>query len=142
MDIVAPHKMSKEDIERSVDDAKRYEEEDKKIRERVETRNSAESLVYTADKTLEEYKDKIPKDVYDKIESAKKELDESVKKEDYEGMKSKMEDLKKALEEVGSSIYKGGPQGSGEGQGAGGGTGTDEDTGQGGTTDADFKVEK
>jgi len=142
MDIVAPHKMSKEDIERSVDDAKRYEEEDKKIRERVETRNSAESLVYTADKTLEEYKDKIPKDVYDKIESAKKELDESVKKEDYEGMKSKMEDLKKALEEVGGSIYKGGPQGSGEGQGAGGGTGTDEDAGQGGTTDADFKVEK
>jgi len=142
MDIVAPHKMSKEDIERSVEDAKRYEEEDKKIRERVETRNSAESLVYTADKTLEEYKDKIPKDVYDKIESAKKELDESVKKEDYEGMKSKMEDLKKALEEVGGSIYKGGPQGSGEGQGAGGGTGTDEDAGQGGTTDADFKVEK
>ena len=142
MDIVAPHKMSKEDIERSVEDAKRYEEEDKKIRERVETRNSAESLVYTADKTLEEYKDKIPKDVYDKIESAKKELDESVKKEDYEGMKSKMEDLKKALEEVGGSIYKGGPQGSGERQGAGGGTGTDEDAGQGGTTDADFKVEK
>jgi molecular chaperone DnaK len=142
MDIVAPHKMSKEDIERSVGDAKKYEEEDKKIRERVETRNSAESLVYTADKTLEEYKDKIPKDVYDKIESAKKELDESVKKEDYEGMKSKMEDLKKALEEVGGSIYKGGPQGSGEGQGAGGGTGTDEDAGQGGTTDADFKVEK
>jgi len=142
MDIVAPHKMSKEDIERSVEDAKRYEEEDKKIRERVETRNSAESLVYTADKTLEEYKDKIPKDVYDKIESAKKELDESVKKEDYEGMKSKMEDLKKALEEVGGSIYKGGPQGSGERQGAGGGTGTDEGAGQGGTTDADFKVEK
>jgi molecular chaperone DnaK len=142
MDIVAPHKMSKEDIERSVGDAKKYEEEDKKIRERVETRNSAESLVYTADKTLEEYKDKIPKDVYDKIESAKKELDESVKKEDYEGMKSKMEDLKKALEEVGSSIYKGGPQGSGEEQGAGGGTGTDGDAGQGGTTDADFKVEK
>ncbi|MGC8479004.1 MAG: Hsp70 family protein, partial [Candidatus Micrarchaeia archaeon] len=141
MDIVAPHKMHKEDIEKSVEEAKRYEEEDKKIREQIETKNSAESLVYTAQKTLEEYKDKIPKEIHDKIEGASKELDEAVKKEDYAGMKEKMDNLKKVLEEVGSSIYKGGTQ---DNTGMGGGnseSGSSESSG-GSTTDADFKVEK
>ncbi len=142
MDIVAPHKMHKEDIEKSVEEAKRYEEEDKKIREQVETKNSAESLVYTAQKTLEEYKDKIPKEVYNKIENASKELDETVKKEDYEGMKEKIDVLKKALEEVGNSIYKGGAQENpGNSSGEEGGK-NDEGAGSGNTTDADFKVEK
>ncbi|MEM3827412.1 MAG: molecular chaperone DnaK [Candidatus Micrarchaeaceae archaeon] len=141
MDIVAPHKMSKEEIEKSVNDAKRYEEEDKRIREQIETKNNAESLVYTADKTLEEYKDKIPKDVYEKIESAKKELAEAVKKEDYESIKPKMEELKKTLEEVGGSIYK---QGGGEANSSGDAGSGDEGGAEGPktATDADFKVEK
>ncbi len=72
MDIVAPHKMSKEEIEKMANDAKAHEEEDKKIRENIELKNGAESLVYTTEKSLEDYKDKIPAEVKEKIEGAKK----------------------------------------------------------------------
>ncbi|MCL4373866.1 MAG: molecular chaperone DnaK [Candidatus Marsarchaeota archaeon] len=143
MDIVAPHKMSKEEIDKKMEDAKRFEEEDKKIREQIEIRNGAESMVYTAERTLEEYKDKIPSDIKEKVENAKKELDELIKGDDFEKIKAKTEELKSALEEVGGSIYKGSAAGQG------GGAGSDIGDGQGaqsggdaGATDADFKVQK
>ncbi|MEM3876580.1 MAG: molecular chaperone DnaK [Candidatus Micrarchaeaceae archaeon] len=140
MDIIAPHKMSKEDIDKKMDEWKKYEEEDKKIKENIETKNGAESLIYTTESTLQEYKDKIPKDVYDRINGIKEDLEKAVKAEDYEGMKSKSEELGKALQEIGSSMYKGA-------QGQGGSQGPGPDTGQGGSdegsgaADADFKVE-
>ncbi|MCL5442402.1 MAG: molecular chaperone DnaK [Candidatus Marsarchaeota archaeon] len=140
MDIIAPHKMSKEDIDKKMDEWKKYEDEDKKIKENIETKNGAESLIYTTESTLREYKDKIPKDVYDRINGIKEDLEKAVKAEDYEGMKSKSEDLGKALQEIGSSMYKGA-------QGQGGSQGPGPDAGQGGNdegsgaADADFKVE-
>ncbi|MGC8538091.1 MAG: molecular chaperone DnaK [Candidatus Micrarchaeia archaeon] len=140
MDIIAPHKMSKEDIDKKMDEWKKYEDEDKKIKENIEAKNGAESLIYTTESTLREYKDKIPKDVYDKINSIKEDLEKAVKAEDYEGMKSKSEELGKALQEIGSSMYKGA-------QGQGGSQGPGPDAGQGGNdegsgdADADFKVE-
>ncbi len=113
MDIVAPNKISKDKIEKMAEDAKSHEEEDKKIRENIETRNGAESMVYTTEKSLEEFKDKIPDDVKDKINSAKKELEEALKGEDYEKIKEKSEALQKTLEEIGASMYKGaGPEDS------------------------------
>ncbi|MEM0149432.1 MAG: molecular chaperone DnaK [Candidatus Micrarchaeaceae archaeon] len=145
MDIIAPHKMSKDDIDKKMDEWKKYEEEDKKIKENIETKNNAESLVYTAENTVNEYKDKIPKDVYDKINGIKEELEKAVKAEDYEGMKSKSEELGKALQEIGSSMYKGSQnQGGNQGPGAGPNpnSGADDEDGEGsGAADTDFKVE-
>jgi len=148
MDIVAPHKMSKEEIDRKMDEAKRFEEEDKKTREQIEIKNSAESMVYTAERSLDEYKDKISSDIKDKIERIKGELEELLKGSDFESIKSKTEELKSALEEIGSAIYKG-SQGQGEGGAQGeGGTGNESQPGSGNTpdggdaSDADFKVQK
>jgi molecular chaperone DnaK len=118
MDIVAPHKMSKDEIEKMSNDAKAHEEEDKKIRENIELKNGAESLVYTTEKSLEDYKDKIPAEVKEKIEGAKKDLEEVLKGEDFAKIKEKTEALQKVLEEIGASMYKGkGPEGN-AGQGA------------------------
>lgn len=139
MDIVAPNKMGKDDIEKKIEDAKKYEEEDNKLREQVETKNTAEALVYTTESTLEEYKEKVPKEVVDKINEAKSALQEALKGEDYDAIKEKSEALKNALEEIGASIYKGGPE-AGAGPGAGSGAG--EEPSDGSATDADFKVEK
>jgi molecular chaperone DnaK len=147
MDIVAPNKMSKDDIEKKMEDAKKYEEQDKTLREQIETKNGAESLVYTTESTLDEYTDKVPKEVVEKINDAKKALQDALKGEDYGAIKEKTEDLKKALEEIGASIYKSGGSGaegaSGEGGGdSGGGSsgyGTPDDSS---ATDADFKVKK
>ncbi len=117
MDIVAPHKMSKEEIEKMANDAKAHEEEDKKIRENIELKNGAESLVYTTEKSLEDYKDKIPAEVKEKIEGAKKDLEEVLKGEDFAKIKERVEALQKVLEEIGASMYKGSGPGGSAGQG-------------------------
>ena len=137
MDIVAPNKMSKDEIEKKIKDAQQFEEQDARLKEQVETKNSAEAMVYTTEKTLEEYKDKVPKEVYDKINDAKEELKNALKGEDMNEIKRKTEDLSKALQEIGANMYKG------AGQEAGGGPGPDgSEGGPGGATDADYKVEK
>lgn len=136
MDIVAPHKMSKEDIERMSEDAKTHEEEDKKIRENIDTKNSAESMVYTTERSLEEFKDKIPADLKEKIEAAKKEVEEALKGEDYNKIREKSEELQKTLEEIGASMYKGTGPNDQQGQP---GPGNEGDAASG-AADADFKV--
>lgn len=119
MDIVAPNKMNKDDIERMSKDAQAHEEEDKRIRENIDIKNSAESLVYTAERALDDYKDKIPSEVKDKVESAKKELEEALKGEDYSAIQQKSSELQKTLEEIGSSMYKGSGPGSQQGPDSG-----------------------
>ncbi|MDE1868367.1 MAG: molecular chaperone DnaK [Candidatus Micrarchaeota archaeon] len=139
MDIVAPNKMSKDDIDKKVQDAQQYEEEDKKIREQIETKNSAESLVYTVEKTLDEYKDKVPKEIQDQINSAKAELQEALKTDDYDKIKEKMDALAKKLQEIGTSMYKDAGAAGQPGQEQGP---TDQQQGPSdpNATDADFKV--
>ncbi len=137
MDIVAPHKMAQSDIDKKMKEAEQFEEQDKVIREQVELKNNAESLIYATERSLEDYKDKVPKDVVTKINDAKGALQESVNKEDYEAIKTNMEQLKSALEEIGGKIYGNQEQGEGAG-GAGPGPGPD----GAGSQDAEFKVEK
>jgi len=144
MDIMAPNKMNKADIESKVEDAKKYEEEDKKIRENVETKNSGEATVYAAEKALEDYKAKVPADVAEKVEAAKKELEEALKGEDYDAMKDKTDNLVRAMEEIGKSIYGqggAGAQGAPE-QGAEAGAAPGGEGGDPSATDADFTVKK
>ena len=139
MDIVAPHKMNKDEIEKKMEDAKMYEEQDKKLREQIESKNNAESMVYTADHMLEEYKDKIKKEDAEKIDAAKSELQDAIKKEDYDSIKNAMGKLQKVLGDVGSELYKGN---EGAQQGApDSGSGKDQGNGDS-TADTDFKVEK
>ena len=138
MDIVAPHKMNKEDIDRKIKEAGEYEEQDKKLREQIETKNLAESLVYTAEHTLDEYKDKISREVSETVKKAKDDLENAIKSDDYDGIKEKTEHLKKALEEIGASMYK--ESGAGPSEEAGDKS-SDDGGAEGNTTDADFKVE-
>ena len=113
MDIVAPHKMSKEEIEKKINESKAHEEEDRKTRERVETKNAAEGLIYATEKSLEEYKDKITLDIKSRIEGAKKELEAAIKKSDLDAIRLKSEELSKALQEIGTGMYKN-PGGEGQ----------------------------
>ena len=154
MDIVAPHKMNKEDIEKKIDEAKRFEEEDKKVRELIDARNVAESLIYSAEKSMEEFGQKVPKEVSEKVAASKASLEDAIKSEDVQQIKAKTDALSKALQEIGSSMYKDqqggaqqGPQGGPEGdQGSqdqqGGNPGDQGNQGDPGATDADFKVKK
>jgi molecular chaperone DnaK len=144
MRVVAPNKMTREDIDKKVKDAERYAEEDKKLMERIELKNNAESLIYTAEKTLKENESKISKETREEIEKAKTELKETMEKEDASelAITESFEKLKQALEKAGTQIY-GQSQGANPDYGqAPGPGGNDPSNSDPNTADADFKVEK
>ncbi len=111
MQVIAKNKMSKDDIEKKMKEAEQYAEEDKKTLENIQVKNEAESTLYTTEKTLKDYKEKMPKEVYDKVEAARNELDMSLKGDDYAKMKEKLDALKEALQSVGGSMYGAGAGG-------------------------------
>ncbi len=121
--------MSKEDVEKAVQEAEQYAAEDKKKRESVEVRNGADQMVYQCEKTLEELGDKV--DAADKsdLEAKIADLKEALKGEDIDAIKAKQEDLMKAFYAISEKIYKAnapegaapGPDAPADGQAADGG---------------------
>ncbi|MEM4554662.1 MAG: molecular chaperone DnaK [Candidatus Anstonellaceae archaeon] len=111
MQIIAPHKMDKAEIEAKMREAEKFAEQDRRAREEAELKNEAESLAYTAEKTLSEFSDKIEASLKEKVKKAAEEVREALKKNDIAAIKSSMENLKKALQEAGGSIYRGSSSG-------------------------------
>jgi len=107
MTISAPHKLDKGDIDKMIKQAEEFAESDKKLHEEVETRNEADSMVYTSRKTLEEFKDKLPADVREKIEKKIQELEEAIKAGAHDDIKAKLSELKKTIQEIGAKVYEG-----------------------------------
>ena len=99
--------MSKDDIDKAVKEAEQYAEEDKKRRESVDTRNSAEQMAYQAEQTMNELSDKISADeksaVQEKIDAVK----EALKGEDIEAIKKAQEELTNKLYEISAKAYEG-----------------------------------
>lgn len=104
--ITASTKLPEREIEKMVEDAKKYEEEDKKRKQEAELRNNAESIVYMTEKTMSELGDKFPKEQKDRVEEKLKALKESLKGKDSEKIKKDMEALSKTVQEAGASIYQ------------------------------------
>ncbi|MEM0074030.1 MAG: molecular chaperone DnaK [Thermoplasmatales archaeon] len=116
--ITSSTKLSKEEIERMKQEAKKYEEEDRKKKEEIETLNNAESLAYSTERTLNEYGDKIPKEIKDGINSKLKDLKESIEKKDMSTIKERMDSLSKEIQKIGEYIYKNVSEGTSQGQSA------------------------
>jgi len=144
MQVIAPNKMSKEEIDKKVKEAEQYSEEDKKIRENIEAKNAAETLVYTSQKFLKDNKDKIPNEEAENANKVIEELNNAIKSEDYDKIKEKSDELKSIMEHIGEGMYKSSSAGQAGGPGSSGDTGpSSNDYGpEGGTADADFKVNK
>ncbi|MFQ6135393.1 MAG: Hsp70 family protein, partial [Nitrososphaerales archaeon] len=104
--ITASTKLSEEEKERMVKDAEKYAEEDKKRREEVEIRNNAESMIYTAERTKTDLKDKITKNQEEKLNKAVADLKEVLKGKDTIKIKSSSEYLGKVLQEIGAQVYQ------------------------------------
>lgn len=141
--ITAPNKLSEDEIEQKIREAEQHAEEDKKRQEEVEIRNNADSMIYTAEKTLEELADKVQPDQKTKIEELVKELRELVGGDDVEAIKNKTEELTKEVQEVGAIIYQQAQQEQAQQQQQG------QDPNQAGqdpqddnTIDADYEVKK
>ncbi len=105
--ITSSTNMSKDDIDKAVKEAEQYAEEDKKRRESVDTRNSAEQMAYQAEQTMNELGDKISADeksaVQEKIDAVK----EALKGEDIEAIKKAQEELTNKLYEISAKAYEG-----------------------------------
>ena len=98
--------LSKEEIEQMVKDAEANKESDKKKRELVDTKNQADSLVNSTEKSLKEHGDKVEQADKDAIETAKTELAEAAKGDDTDAIKSKIEALATAAQKLGEAVYK------------------------------------
>ena len=104
--ITASTKLSEVDKEKMVKEAEQFAEQDKKTQEEVETRNSADSMIYTAEKTVKELADKISAENKSKIEEEIKQLREALAGKEIDQIKAKIEGLGKTLQEIGASIYQ------------------------------------
>ena len=94
--------LSKDEVEKMTKEAEAHAAEDAKKKEEVEAKNAADSLVFTAEKTLKDAGDKVPADLKKEIE----EKIEAVKKADASQLKAKTEDLSTALQKVGQAMYQ------------------------------------
>jgi molecular chaperone DnaK len=104
--ITATNKLSKDEITGMVHQAEQFSEEDKKRREKVETLNQADTLLYSTDKSLIELGDKITTEERDKVKKAGDELREAMKSDDLAAIKTKMDALMKEMSAVSTRIYQ------------------------------------
>ena len=103
--------LNKEEIERMKNEAKINEEADKQVRERVEKLNKADGLVFTTEKQLKEYGDKIPADKKAPIEAAVAKLKEAHKAEDLDSIDKIEEELNAAWMAASEHMYQAGQDG-------------------------------
>jgi len=106
MQITASTKLSDKDIEKMMKEAKEHEEEDKKTREKIEAKNSLDSLIYSCEKVISESGDKLSKEQKEKVESAIKNAKEVLKKDNLEDIKKETETLQKAMQEASTKLYE------------------------------------
>jgi len=123
--------VSKEEVERMKREAEMHAEEDRKKRELAEAKNNADAIIYTAQKTLKEFQDKIKeedkKNIEEKIESLKK-LKES---DNIEDIKRGIQELSETMQRIGAELYKS--------QGSSGSSQEDSSQDEGGPKEGEYK---
>ena len=97
--------LAKEEIERMIDEARANEADDQRRRTEVETRNQADSLVYTTEKMLEEHKDKVPQDLKEEVEGKVATLKAAIASNNLAEMQPAMTDLGNSVEQLGQAVY-------------------------------------
>jgi molecular chaperone DnaK len=118
--ITASTNLGKDEVEKMVQQARQHEADDRKRRELVEARNTADSIAYQTEKTLQELGEKVPGSERQNIESKIKDLREAIKGDNAEQIKRQTEELQNAFHALSQQLYaqqqQGGEQG-GNGRG-------------------------
>jgi len=137
--IQKPGGLSDEEINKMVKDAELHAEEDRKRKEQIEVKNTGESLVNAAEKTLKEAGDSVTADQRSKVESAISELKDALQKDDVEDIKSKTEALQTAIYDISAAMYQKAQQEAASGAGASEGAAPKSDSGDE-VEDADYEI--
>ena len=115
--------LAKDDIQRMVDEAEKYAEEDARRREEAETRNRADTLVYSTEKFVAENTEKIPGDIRSEVEAAIADLKKALEGTDLDAIKEATEKTAQVSQKMGTAIYaqsQASAQSAGSGEAAGG----------------------
>src|SRR5690606_36938834 len=132
--ITAGSGLSKEEVEKLQREAEMHAAEDKARREAIETRNHADSLAYSAEKTLKDNEDKIPADLKTEVEGKIAAVRTALEGTDDAAISRSVDELNSSLQKIGEAVY--GAQGSAGGDGAtDGGPGEPEE----GTVEGEFR---
>ncbi|HOB18966.1 MAG TPA: molecular chaperone DnaK [Candidatus Methanoculleus thermohydrogenotrophicum] len=126
---------SEAEIQRMMDDAKKFEEEDRKKREEIELRNTADTAIFTAERALKDAGDTIDAADRQKIEDGITELKKALEGDDLEAIKQKMDALTEAVYAITTKMYQ---QAQAAQQQAEGAAQRDDDT----VVDADYEVKE
>ena len=141
--ITASTNLSDEEVQKAVDEAAKYADEDKKRKEKIEVHNNAEQIIYQTESSLKELGDKVSADDKAKIEAKLEEVKKVKDGDDTEAIKKATEELTQEFYAVSSKLYQqaGGPQGAaGPDMGAEQGATQNEGPKDDNVVDADFKV--
>jgi molecular chaperone DnaK len=104
--ITASSGLSKDEVERMQREAEAHAAEDTKQREEIETRNAADTLAYTAEKTLREQKDKIPADLNKETEDKVSALRSALQGSDLEAIRKASQELSDTMQKIGAAVYQ------------------------------------
>ena len=113
--------LSEEEVEKMINDAEQFADEDKVKREAVEVKNQAETLVYSTEKSVDELGEKLPEEDKTKIEACCEQLKKSIETDDVDAIKSDIEALTQASHKMAEILYsqqaeqQGGESGDGSG---------------------------
>ncbi len=141
--ITASSGLSESEVQRMKQEAEAHAEEDRKRKDLIEVRNIADSGIYSAEKMLREFADKIPADIKKEVEESAARLKEVLKGDNTEAIKSASEELQQVLQKVGASMYQqpnaGGEAPSGSAGSTDGNSGPTTGENPGDVVDGEFK---
>ncbi len=144
--ITASTNLTEEEIQKAVKEAEKNAAEDKKKKEEIETRNSADSLVYSTEKTLKDLGDKLSSDEKAKVEAELENVKDKLKGSDIAAIKEATEKLTQVFYEISAKLYQQtGAAGPAAGPATGGaagvaGEGPEPEQGKDNVYEADYKV--
>ena len=133
--ITSSTNMSKDDIENAVKNAEQFAAEDKKKREEVDTRNSADSMVFQCEKSLNDFGDKVSEDEKTSCQAKIDALKESLKGDNIKDIEAKKKELETEFQAIATKVYQ---QAAQEAQTAQGGADTGSANPEDDVIDADF----
>lgn len=104
--ITASSGLEKDEIEKMQKEAEMHAAEDEKQRDKIETFNTADTLVYSVEKTLRENKDKIPAELNTEVEEKVKAVRDALTAQDVDAVKQATQDLNTAMQKIGEAVYQ------------------------------------
>ncbi len=140
--ITASSGLEKDQIDDMVNDAEKFAEEDRKRKELVEARNQADSLAYSAEKSLKDLGDKVEADKAEEIKKAVEELREAAKGEDLDRIKAATDKMNNYMHELSSKLYEQQAEAQQAGTEAGAEKGSGEAAEDENVVDADYDVQE